>query len=294
MALALERAFGVIARFRDRGMGRGRRRSAELTKRAATIAEIESSSVSAVSNISPSSMMKQLSELSEISSPRIGAQSIPSPSHFPSHLSQPGLGGHLGPSEGVSQVSTISVSHSSRVGAEHEARERRLRVPLMVLLAATMALAAAVGVVLALNRTPAGSGPKSFAHGAPTGDGVPASPSAPTSPTGMTTPEPPATAASAEPSSPVPSVVASPTSPPTSEATPTPPPPPSPSPHKPADPPPAPPGRGKRVNVTDPGSRVAPKGEGKKASAAAAANCDPPYTVDDQGHKMYKMECLSQ
>ena len=290
MALALERAFGVVPAS-EIGEWVEAVAGAELVKRAATIAEIESSSVSAVSNISPSSMMKQLSELSEISSPRIGAQSIPSPSHFPSHLSQPGLGGHLGPSEGVSQVSTISVSHSSRVGAEHEARERRLRVPLMVLLAATMALAAAVGVVLALNRTPAGSGPKSFAHGAPTGDGVPASPSAPTSPTGMTTPEPPATAASAEPSSPVPSVVASPTSPPTSEATPTPP---SPSPLKPADPPPAPPGRGKRVNVTDPGSRVAPKGEGKKASAAAAANCDPPYTVDDQGHKMYKMECLSQ
>ncbi len=277
MALALERAFGVVPAS-EIGEWVEAIAGAELNKRAQTIAEIESSSVSNVSQISPSAMMKQLNE---ISSPRIA--SIPSPSRHPSHPSQPGLASF---NEGVSQVSTISVSHSGR--ADREASERRLRLPLVILLAAMVALAAAVGVVLAMNRSPSGSktsaaGPAQTAlPAAPTISALPsADPSS--SPMGapMGTAAAPGTGAAADTAAPPTSATPTPTAPPTNVA----------APHA---PPPADALSGSprpRHGAAAAEGAHRPPVEPKKP---AAPNCDPPYTVDDQGHKMYKMECLSQ
>jgi serine/threonine protein kinase len=277
MALALERAFGVVPAS-EIGEWVEAIAGAELDKRAQTIAEIESSSVSNVSQISPSAMMKQLSELS---SPRI-ASIPPAEARHPSHPSQPGLSSL---NEGASQVSTISVSHSGR--ADREASERRLRLPLVILLAAMVALAAAVGVVLAMNHSPSGSkttaaGPAQTAP--PAASSISALASADPAIAGMGAQTGPAaapgTGATADTAAPPASATPTPIAPPTSVAAAHTPPPADPrsvSPHT------------RHGGGTAEGARHPPV-EPKKP---AAANCDPPYTVDDQGHKMYKMECLS-
>jgi serine/threonine-protein kinase len=86
---------------------------------------------------------------------------------------------------------------------------------------------------------------------------------------------------------PVTSGAASPAAPPTNEASAQPPPvAPVPVPEQPPSPAPASAGHIRRAGE--------PPHRPEKKPAASAANCDPPYTVDEQGHKMYKMECLSQ
>jgi serine/threonine-protein kinase len=256
MALALERAFGVVAPS-EIGEWVEAVAGAELTKRAATVAEIESSSVSAVSGRTWSeagSLGQQevaLREQNEISQPRI--RSVPT-----------ATAPHHGLHEGVSQVSSISVSRSGQ--SEREPRERPSRLPLVILATAVVALATALGVVLVLGR--AGGAGKTSAAG---GSSVTAAPSAPVgSVASVASIGADAAAAPAE------SVAASPAAPATHDA--------------PPPPPPAPVAGGAKTRRT--GEPPAHRTE-KKAKAANAANCDPPYTVDDQGHKMYKMECLA-
>ncbi len=246
MALALERAFGVVAPS-EIGEWVEAIAGAELTKRAATVAEIESSSVTAVSD-------------GKWTDPRRRG-----PQHDEPHESRhprPGL--PRGMHDGGSQVSSISVSRNGR--SEREPDERRHRLSLVILVTAVVALATALGVVLALGR--AGGASKVAAAGGQAAAAT-AAPSAPASSMAAS----PLGADAAAPAR-AESVAASPTAPSTNDAPPR------------ASPPPVAGAAKTRRLVESPAHRADKK-------AASDASCDPPYTVDDQGHKMYKLECLS-
>ena len=223
MALALESAFGVVAPS-ETGEWVEAVAGAELTKRAATVAEIESRSLDAVSD-----------------------RTWPEPGQI------------LAPSSGP-QVSPTSVSGNGP--SSRGTSERRLRLPLVILLTATASVAAVLALLPAVGR--AGSAdPSSAAAVSPVAFAPPPAASA----SSATAAAPPGQTVDAAASSAAP--LADALTPATASAAPI-------------------VGSTRPRRVSEP-----PVAHHAERKATNAARCDPPYTVDDQGHKMYKMECLS-
>ncbi len=208
-----------------------------------------------VEAVAHGALAKRAEKIAEIesSSANLNAQELTHTSPLPSDIPSQPSGVHAQADPPVSQASQLSsISLSRETGAS-----KPKRAPLIAALAAAVATLVGVVIVLLFNMR-ARPDAKTNATEAPTVSTAPAvtttTPATTTPVVVVTTPPPPTTTA------------------------------------PPVTPPPTATIRRGRGGSTS--TQVAPPPPPPATTTAAPKNCDPPYTLDEKGHKIWKRECM--